>query len=119
MELDINFNQELERLINKSEELSDWFERNQNKMAYFELTHPGCFQFEREMVHHDTRVLGRMANSCLTHLELEGISDEEKIERAIKSMAYIYEQEKENITDNARELFKIENKGKVLKLSNK
>lgn len=42
MELNFNFNKSLESTINLCPPLADWFERNQDIMAYFELTHKGC-----------------------------------------------------------------------------
>ncbi len=46
MKLDVNFKKEIEPLINSSEALANWFEKNQEMMAYFEMTHPGCLHFE-------------------------------------------------------------------------
>ena len=69
MKLNHNFNKNIESLINSSKSLSDWFEKNQEMMAYFDMTHPGCLHFENSLANYDTVVLGRMANGCLTWLE--------------------------------------------------
>ena len=108
MKLNINFNKKLEPLINSSEELSDWFEKNQDTMAYLELTHPNCLHFENNsMASTDTKVLGRMANTCLIWLEttLPNYSDEEKVENAILSIADIYYENYEKISLNAKEKY--------------
>ena len=36
MKLNINFDQSLESVINSCEPLAEWFERNQETMAYFD-----------------------------------------------------------------------------------
>ena len=46
MELNINFDMNIGWIIDKNKSLSDWFERNQDWMAYYELTHAGCLHFE-------------------------------------------------------------------------
>ena len=108
MELNINFNKKLEPLINSDERLANWFERNQDWMAYFELTHPGCTHFEEGIASYDVKVLGRMANSCLTWLERKlPYSDEEKVQNAINAIAEIYEESKDCLSDNAKELYHI------------
>ena len=57
MELNVNFKRELKPLINSSEALADWFEKNQEMMAYFEMTHPGCLHFENTNANYDVKVL--------------------------------------------------------------
>ena len=80
MKLDVNFKKEIEPLINSSEALANWFEKNQEMMAYFEMTHPGCLHFENTNANYDVKVLGRMANGCLTWLESKiPYSDEDKV----------------------------------------
>lgn len=103
MKLNINFNKKIESLINSSEALADWFERNQECMAYFELTHPGCLHFENSMASYDIVVLGRMANSCLTWLETRRkIANETKVKNAVLSIAEIYDKEKKRLTETAK-----------------
>ena len=49
MKLDVNFKKEIEPLINSSEALANWFEKNQEMMAYFEMTHPGAYILKIQM----------------------------------------------------------------------
>ena len=108
MKLNINFNSKLAPLINSSEALADWFEKNQETMAYLELTHPNCLHFEdNSMASTDTKVLGRMANTCLVWLEttLPNYSNEEKVENAVLSMADIYFENYKDISQNAKEKY--------------
>ena len=108
MKLNKNFNQEIESLINSSEALSDWFEKNQESMAYFELTHPGCLHFDNSYAHLDYHVLGKMANACLEWLETPyNYTDEEKVQNAINSIAFIYDKTESLLSPTARELYAI------------
>ena len=66
MELNINFKRELEPLINSSEALADWFEKNQEMMAYFEMTHPGCLHFENTNANYDEK---RVHENFLNHYD--------------------------------------------------
>ena len=103
MELNINFDKSLEETINSCQPLADWFERNQETMAYFELTHKGCSHFENSSANADVVALGRMANAGLTCLESKlPISPEEKAKFAAFSIANVYEDEKFRISDTAR-----------------
>ena len=109
MELSENFNRKIVPLVNSSETLSDWFERNEEIMSYYEMTHAGCLHFEGTSASNDVKVLGRMANGCLTCLETQnGISDEEKVKNAILSMAEVYERDKELLSDGAKESYYID-----------
>lgn len=106
MKLNINFDQSLESVINSCEPLAEWFERNQETMAYFGLIHKGCLHFnDNPMASYDVKALGKMANAGLTLLEAPKalrISDEEKAYNAAMSIAMVYEEEKEKLSDNAR-----------------
>ena len=118
MELNINFNKKIEPLINSSEILSEWFEKNQEWMAYYELTHPGCNHFENSNANFDVKVLGRMANGSLTWLETKlPYSDEEKVQNATMTIAGIYEESKECLSDGAKERFFINVKDLEKKVS--
>ena len=112
MELNINFNKKIEPLINSSEALSEWFEKNQERMAYYDLVHPGCNHFENSNANFDVKVLGRMANHSLTWLETEyPYSDEEKVQNATMKIAEIYEEYKERLSDVAKEKYFINVEG--------
>ena len=112
MKLNINFNKKIEPLINSSEALSNWFETNQEWMAYFELTHPGCNHFEDSGVSFDVKVLGRMANASLTCLETKlPYSDEERVQSAIIAISNIYDESKECLSDAAKERYFINVEG--------
>lgn len=106
MKLNQNFNRELEGAINSCQPLADWFERNQETMAYFELTHKGCLHFENNrMASADVVVLGRMANAGLTWLEAPkalNIPDETKAYNAAMAIAMVYEEDKTRLSENAR-----------------
>lgn len=106
MKLNINFNQKYEEIINANLELANWFERNQETMAYFELTHPGCLHFEDSRAHQDNIVLGRMVNAGLTSMENVikfPISNENKAFFVALSIAVEYENNKENLSDIAQQ----------------
>ena len=108
MELNCNFKKRIEPLINSSEALSEWFEKNQDWMAYYELTHPGCLHFEDSIAQFDVVVLGRMANGCLRWLETrKEISDEEKVYNAVATIAEIYDEYKDCLSDGAKERYYI------------
>lgn len=127
MKLDINFNPNLKKTIKLCEPLSDWFERNQETMAYFQLTHKGCLHFEgNPFANNDIIVLGKMANAALTWLEMpktNSISRKEIAINAALAIAMIYEKEKEKLSDNAKMKYYIDvqnlqkniNEEKVLK----
>lgn len=109
MELNINFNKKISPLVNSSKSLSNWFEKNQEMMAYFEMTHPGCLQFENTNINYDVKVLGRMANGTLTWLETNlPYSNEEKVRNAEMSIASIYDLEKDHLSDVAKEKYFID-----------
>ena len=109
MRLNNNFKGRLEPLINSSEALADWFEKNQEMMAYFEMTHPGCLHFENTNANYDVKVLGRMANGTLTWLETNlPYSNEEKVRNAEMSIASIYDLEKDHLSDVAKEKYFID-----------
>lgn len=109
MELNINFNKKISSLVNSSESLSNWFEKNQEMMAYFEMTHPGCLHFENTNANYDVKVLGRMANGTLTWLETNlPYSNEEKVRNAEMSIASIYDLEKDHLSDVAKEKYFID-----------
>ena len=108
MELNINFKKEYEEIINANQQLADRFERNQETMAYFELTHPGCLHFENSRANPDNIVLGRIANAGLTTLEnIIGfpISNENKAFFVALTIAVEYEKNKESLSDTAQQLF--------------
>lgn len=106
MKLNINFDPKLEETINLCAPLADWFERNQEMMAYFEMTHKGCLHFEdNPMANKDVVSLGRMADACFTWLEAPDtipISQKEKAVNAALSIAMVYEEEKENLSENGK-----------------
>lgn len=107
MKLNINFNKPMEEIINFCQPLADWFERNQERMAYFELTHKGCLHYEDHVFASvDVVVLGGMANACFTCLETRlPISKEDKAKYAAFSIANIYYEEQEKLSENAKNLY--------------
>jgi len=107
MKLNINFNKSIEEIINSCQPLADWFERNQDIMAYFELTHKCCLHFEdNAFASFDIVVLGRMANACLNCLETRlPISKENKAKYAAFSIANIFNAEQEKLSENAKNLY--------------
>ena len=103
MLLNKGFNKKIEPIINSSDELLNWFDINQDLMTFYKLDHPGCLQYESyKIADEDIKVLGRMANHCLTVLELYDCSYQDKIVQAIKGMFIIYQLNKDNLSDIAK-----------------
>lgn len=105
MQLNNNFKKEIEDTINFYQPLADWFDRNQETMAYFELTHKGCLHFENSSANSDIIILGRMANAGLTWLEAPkalNIPQETKAYNASMAIAMVYEENKLNLSDDAK-----------------
>ena len=108
MTLDINFNEELEPIINSFEPLADWFERNQDTMAYFGLTHSDCLHLEDGIAHHDLVALGRMANAALNCLEENfGIDNKAHAMAATISLMAVYAQEEDQLSEVAKEKYRV------------
>ena len=120
MKLDINFSKKIKPAIESSETLTDWFERNQEWMAYFEFTHPGCNHFEgNRYAHIDVKVLGRMSSEGLFWLESEGLPNKEKAAKAIMAMGKVYEEALPYISDVAIKKYYIDTNELDKKTSNK
>lgn len=106
MKLDINFNPALESTINLCEPLANWFERNQETMAYFGFIHKKCLSSKNSSYGStDFYVLNKMANAALTWLEAPKtlkISPKEKAINAAISIASVYEEEKERLSEIAK-----------------
>lgn len=110
MELNINFNKKISPLVNSSESLSNWFEKNQEMMAYFEMTHPGCLHFENTNAKlWCLKFLVEWQMDTLTWLEIYlPYSNEEKVRNAEMSIASIYDLEKDHLSDIAKEKYFID-----------
>ncbi len=103
MKLDINFDPSIESIINTCDPLAEWFSRNQESMAYLELTHANCLNFENSKASGDVRALSRMANAALSCLESSSfVSKEETATNAAIAIALVYEQEFSNLSDVAK-----------------
>ena len=98
---------DIERLINLSPELEDWFLRNQDKMATLGLTYQGCCNKRLEEI--DDKILGLMAHACFTWLEstYEKYDDDDKINGAIDLMNRFYESKEEGLSSLAQEAYRI------------
>lgn len=109
MFLDSKFNSSIESTILLSKPLINWFEINQETMAYFEFTHTGCLHFENSsFASDDVRILGRMANAALSYLEGNStFTPKEKAAKATQAIAEIYESNKEMLSDTAKILYAI------------
>ena len=110
MKLNINFDPALEEIINLYAPLADWFERNQETMAYFEMTHKGCLHFNK-FANPDVVALGKMADAALTWLEYPKtalVTSEVKVVNAALSIARVYEEEKEKLSEEAKSLYYID-----------
>ena len=108
MKLNSNFNPKIEPLVNSSKELSTWFSRNQETMAYFGFTHPGCDFLDTDSADIYIVILGKMANACLICLETEPHNpDKSTVQNAITAMSGIYESSKEYLSDVAKEQYAI------------
>ena len=121
MTLDINFNKELEPIINSFEPLADWFERNQDTMAYFGLTHSDCLHLEDGIAHHDLVALGRMANAALNCLEENfGIDNKAHAMAATISLMAVYAQEEDQLSEVAKEkgMKQMSDEGEIIRIAN-
>ena len=109
MVLNCIFNPFIDSIILLNKPLTDWFERNQETMAYFELTHAGCSHLDENfMASYDIKVLGKMANASLSWLESKKwLSPAEKAENAMRAIAEIYDLEKEKLSETAQQLYAI------------
>ncbi len=108
MKLNSNFNPKIEPLVNSSKELSAWFSKNQDAMAYFGFTHPGCAFIDTDSANFDIVILGQMADVCLMCLEKEPHSpDKNTVRYAITAMSEIYEDSKKYLSDVAKEQYAI------------
>lgn len=117
-DLSVNFNSKYLEVINKSETLYAWFKKNQDALEYYGLTNIGCLQFE-DWGDIDIQVLGRMANACYEAIEqgvpsqmIQTPSDanfaiETLAQRAIGDMTDIYENNKDKISEIAKEKYYI------------
>ena len=107
--LNQNFDPNMESTILLCKPLADWFARNQETMAYFELTKPGCLHFEGTNANPDVIALGRMANAGLMWVTSysKEYTEEEKAFNAAFSIAQVYEQEKSKLSDNAKKQYAI------------
>ncbi len=85
-------------------------------MAYYELTSPGCLHFENSCASLDVKVLGRMANECLTWLETKTpCSNEEKVQNATIAISEIYNDSKDELSEVAKERYFINTVGSKTK----
>lgn len=110
MLLNENFNPRVESVITWNSELASWFVRNQEWLAYFELTHLGCLHFENNSsASNDICILGRMANAAYQYIELNNdeISELKRADLAVQAMVEIYEHSKELLSENAKQLYAI------------
>ncbi len=108
MKLNINFDKELEPIINSYEPLANWFERNQEVMAYFGLTHNDCLHFEDSIANYDVIALGRIANAVLTCLEENfGIDKKAHAMAATISLINTYKQEESKLSEIAKERYRV------------
>ncbi len=74
-------------------------------MAYFELTEPNCLHFEDSAANLDIKVLGRMANSCLSHLESDlPYTDNGKVAYAIISINTLYNTFKDRLSEATKKI---------------
>ena len=107
--LNSNFDSNIESTILLCEPLVEWFKRNQEAMAYYELTKPGCLHFEGRIANNDIIILGRMANACLTCIESNSkeYTEEQKAFNAASSIASLYDQQQEKLSDTAKKLYAI------------
>ncbi len=90
--------------------LAEWFERNQEAMAYLDLIHKGGLAMYNDYnFSMDARMLSKMANAALTWLETPDFSIKpfDKAFNAAISISIIYEKEKDYLSDTARDLYYI------------
>ncbi|MBE6154200.1 MAG: hypothetical protein E7163_01315 [Firmicutes bacterium] len=104
MILDGNFNPNIEEIIILNKPLTEWFLRNQEWMAYFELTTAGCLHFENSSyASYDVRILGRMAHAAFTWLEGDlPLTNETRALKAAEAIANVYFKNRELLSENAK-----------------
>ena len=110
MKLNENFNPKFENIINSYEPLENWFDRNQETLVHYGMTHKGCLHFEDKYSNNDIVILGRMANYAYTWLEMPEYvlaTDEEKALYASMAMEKEYERSKSRLSDTALEQYYI------------
>ena len=114
MILNEGFNKDIEPIINSSTTLTDWFDRNQDLLTFYGLDHPGNYMYERiDLKDDDIKVLGRMANHCLTVLEFYDAPYIDKIKYAIKGMTFIYNTEFDKLSEYGKMRLYITNKERI------
>lgn len=100
--MNLIFDQSIVEIINTYPPLVDWFEKNQEMLAYFELTHKDCSHLHNGCSL-DLQVLQKMTNAGFAYLESTyPISHLEKAMFAALSMANIYNKNIQNLSENAR-----------------
>ena len=108
MKLNHNFDKRLEKIINSYQPLADWFERNQETMAYFELTHKGCLHLTFPRASHDLITLSKMADAFFSSITFDSTKYHEEIARtAAQTIEKIFREEEENLTPDAKEKYAI------------
>lgn len=108
MKLNINFNKSLEKVINSYSPLAEWFEKNQETMAYFGFTTTTCVFPKNSFASLEVITLSRMASEAITCLQSPlPISMEEKAKNAALAIAKIYEETKDDLSIPARSQYYI------------
>ncbi len=110
MKSNVVFDKICEDIINMYEPLAKWYDRNQDTIHYNFPTR-SSLNHERQYDNYDVVVLGKMVKGMLSWFEMSNaaLSNHAKAFNAASSIMKIYEDEKENLSDEARESYKIEN----------
>ncbi len=111
MKINSNFNPSLEPVINSYPPLADWFERNQNSMAYYQFFNSDCLHFkESKFASFQVKTLGEMAHAGFIELEKKNLSKEERALNATISIKEVYDKNKEYLQDDAKKQLLINEK---------
>lgn len=111
MKITSNFDPSLEPVINSYPPLADWFERNQNSMAYYEFINSNCLHFQKApFTPFQIQILGEMAHVGFIELEKKNLSKEERALNATIAIKEVYEENKDRLQDDAKKQLLINEK---------
>ncbi len=110
MILNEKFDKKYESIINLYKPLAEWFEKNQDVMAEYGFTHKKCLNFINKNINIDIIILGKMADAAFNWLDATtdvAISLHARAFNAASAIHKIYVDEKDCLSDNAKELYNI------------
>lgn len=112
MILNKKFDKKYEYIINLYKPLADWFEKNQDTMSEYGFTNKNCLHYIKKNINIDIIVLGKMTVAAFNWLDISpdvALSPHAKAFNAASAIHKIYLDEKDNLSENAQELYNIHN----------